>query len=134
VTPAMGSIVSAGYVATSVTDAVGGRSHTPYCTGIERLSHAGRATIALAFAREGASVIGCNVIVEPAESSVGVVRVVGIPKSSAPVDSEARTARASRRRAHRERGRWSRRRHMIVRRAVLIEVFALAAGGANFPT
>jgi NAD(P)-dependent dehydrogenase (short-subunit alcohol dehydrogenase family) len=36
----------------------------------------GRAT-ALAFAREGASVVGCDVTVEPAESTVGMVRGAG---------------------------------------------------------
>jgi NAD(P)-dependent dehydrogenase (short-subunit alcohol dehydrogenase family) len=36
----------------------------------------GRAT-ALAFAREGASVVGCDVTVEPAESTVEMVRVAG---------------------------------------------------------
>src|SRR3977135_290802 len=36
----------------------------------------GRAT-ALAFAREGASVVGCDVTVEPAESTVEVVRGAG---------------------------------------------------------
>ena len=36
----------------------------------------GRAT-ALAFAREGASVVGCDVTVEPAESTVEIARVAG---------------------------------------------------------
>ena len=36
----------------------------------------GRAT-ALAFAREGASVVGCDVVVEPAEETVELVRAAG---------------------------------------------------------
>src|ERR1700747_834216 len=36
----------------------------------------GRAT-ALAFAREGASVVGCDVAVEPAEATVGMARAAG---------------------------------------------------------
>src|SRR6266481_10213383 len=83
-----------GYDVMYVADAVGGRSEAAHRTAIERLAHAGAVpttalaervcvitgtggsmgrAAALTFAREGASVVGCDVSVEPAEETVKMV-------------------------------------------------------------